>query len=327
MRNFSAISCTEVLVFHVKVTELEDSQQISTLLLIIVNSLSGLVATVGNGLVIWTLIKSTALRAPTYVITGALSILDFLVGIVLQPLWIATVGLPVLKTKNVCEIFYWGFAFWVPVLSSIGALSILTLIAVDRFIAVVFYLHYNRLVNRGHTAVAVAIVLLMNLCISVATYLDKKSTLHFTIISGITWVSYTVMIACYFSIYIALKIKARNNEFINRASLEITKTIALASLVCGVCWLPFSIAMPLVISTTDPDDAKSVLKRMYVYEWFVTLLLSNSALNFGIYYWRNRTMRQEIRLQVRNMFACCFDGHNTAVAPEAVAHDEEEQNI
>ena len=319
MHNFTLVSCGTAQIFEVKVTELEYGQQISALFLIMLNALSGLVASAGNGLVIWTLMKSRVLRGPIYVILGTLSVLDFLVGIFLQPIWIATIGIPVLKSKTVCGFFYWGFALWVPVLSSIGALTILTLIALERFIAVVFYLAYNTLVTRSHAAIAVAAVLIFNLCVSVITYLDSKGTLYFTVISSITGICYTVIISCYFSIYIALK--ARKSLLVNRTSVEITKTIALASLVCGFCWLPFNIAMPLVTRTTDVTDPNSVLKTTFIYEWLGSILLGNSALNFGVYYWRNTTMRREIQFHAKRIFACCLCLRNPSVAPSLQKED------
>ena len=304
MGNFTIVGCGKVLVFHIKDASLGYSQFISSILLITVNIPSSLLATIGNALVIWTFIKSKVLKGPTYVITGALSVLDFLVGIFLQPMFIAAVGLPVLGTKNVCGFYYWGFALWAPVMA-VGSITILALIALDRFIAVRFYLSYSRYVTRFRAAVGVAAVLLMNLSISVISYLDKKGPIYFSVISTVTGISYAIMIGCYCSIYFILKERGSEVRILSRASLEITKTIALASLVCGFCWLPFSIAMPLVSNTTNPKDSKSVLKKMLIYEWLVTLLLGNSALNFAIYYWRNPTMRREIRLQVYELLGCC----------------------
>ena len=309
MPNFSVTSCGKVLVFHVKDAGLEYTQLVSTILLIIVNIPSGLLATIGNALVIWTFLKSKVLKGPTYIITGTLSVLDFLVGIFLQPLFIAGVGEPVLKTKNVCAFYYWGFALWAPVFA-VGSMTILALIAVDRFIAVIFYLSYTRYVTRFRAVVGIATVLLINLSISVLSYLDQKGPIYFTIISTVTGISYTIMTTCYCSIYYFLK--THGSEVLNRASLEITKTIASASLVCGFCWLPFSIAIPLVSRTTNTNDPKSVLKKMLIYEWLVTLMLGNSALNFAIYYWRNTTMRQEIQLHGKALLGCCFSSCSSA---------------
>ena len=313
MANFTVIGCGKVLVFHVENKSLEHSEIISAILLIIVNIPSGLFATVGNALVIWTLIKSKVLKGPTYIFTGALSVLDFLVGIFLQPMFIAAVGFPVLGTKHVCGFYYWGFALWAPVLS-VGSMTILALIAVDRFIAVKCYLSYGTFMTRFRASAAVAVVLFVNLSISVLSYLDKKGPLYFSVISTITGLSYAIMIVCYCIIYSSLK--ARGSKFLSKASLEITKTIALASLVCGLCWLPFSIAMPLVARTTDATDPKSVLKKMFIYEWLVILLLANSALNVGIYCWRNTTMRREIRFQVYAIYnqCLCFNLENVSVA-------------
>ena len=297
MTNFTVTECGSVLIFVVEGAGLEKGQKISATLLIVLNIVTSLCATIGNGLVIFTLIRSKHLKGPTYVLMGTLSVLDFLVGTVLQPMWIAAVGTPVLKTTNVCGFFYWGFALLVPVLSSTGALSVLTLIALDRFISFVFQPKYSRLVTNRRAACSVGIVLLANMIISVTTYLDGKGTIYFIVTSVITWLSYSVMVICYCSILVVLWIRGRG--FVTDPSMEITKTIALASFVCGLCWLPFNIAVPYVLNATNRRDPKSLLRQMYVYEWLGSMLLGNSSLNFGIYYWRNRAIRREIQSQAK----------------------------
>ena len=302
MSNFTVIGCGSAVIFQVKDAGLSRGQKISATLLIIVNTITCLVAVTGNGLVISTLIKSKALKGPTYIITGTLSVLDFLVGAILQPMWIAAVGLPVLNTKNVCGFFYWGFALLVPVLSSIGALTVLTLIAIDRLIAVVFHLQYADLVTNRRAAFSVGIVLVFNFIISVTTYLDGKGTVYFMVISIITWVSYSIMLICYCTILVTVWV--RGKEFVSNTSMAVTKTIGLASVVCGLCWLPFNVAFPHVLATTNPVDPKSLLRKMYVYEWLGTLLLGNSSLNFAIYYWRNKALRLEIQVQAKKIWNC-----------------------
>ena len=100
------VGCGKVLVFHVDDESLEYSQFISVVLLLIVNIPSNLLATFANAVVIWTLTTSKVLKGPINIIAGALSVLDFLIGMFLQSMFIAAVGSPVLKTKNICGFYY-----------------------------------------------------------------------------------------------------------------------------------------------------------------------------------------------------------------------------
>ena len=296
--NFIPITgCGKVAIFFVHSAKHEYVQKVATISSITVNAITALIAVFGNALFLYTVKNSKVLRGPTYILTGALSFLDFFVGIILQPLFILAIGWQFFRTKNVCD-YYWAFSILAPVFAC-GSMTILSLIGIDRFVAVVFPLSYRTIVTRNRAIVGVSIATVINTTCSVLGYLDRKGPIYFTTVSAVTGVSYILMILCYGAI--ALVLKLRRSIFIARATVEITKTIALASVTCGLCWLPFIIILPLVANAINPNDAESLLTTKYVYHWLSSLLMANSALNFGIYFGRSRTIRREIILQLRRM--------------------------
>ena len=119
--------------------------------------MSALIAIFGNALFLFALKNSRVLRGPTYVLTGTLSLLDFLVGLVIQPLFMLAIGWQFLKTENVCEC-YLAMSFMILVMA-FGSMTLLTMIAIDRFVAVVFNLSYRHILTRRRASTVLAFAL------------------------------------------------------------------------------------------------------------------------------------------------------------------------
>ena len=300
--NFIPITgCGKVAIFFVHSAKYEYGQKVATIALMTINAATALIAIFGNALFLYTVKNSKVLRGPTYILTGALSFLDFFVGIVLQPLFILSIGWQFFRMQNVCN-YYWVFSILAPVFAC-GSMTILSLIGIDRFVAVIFPISYRTVVNKSRAIAGIVIATGINVTCGILAYLDHKGPIYFTTVSAVTGVSYILMILCYGTIGLVLKL--RRGIFIARATMEITKTIALASVVCGLCWLPFIIILPFVSNAINPKDAESLLTTMYVYQWLSSFLMVNSALNFGIYLRRNQIIRREIFLQLRKMCRKC----------------------
>ena len=287
--------CGKVAILFVHSAKHGYGQKVATISLIIVNAVTAFIAVFGNALFLYTVKNSKVLRGPTYILTGTLSLLDFFVGIILQPLFILAIGWQFFRTENVCD-YYWVFSILAPIFAC-GSMTILTLIGIDRFVAVVFNLSYRSVVTKNRAISGVVIATVINITCGILAYLDNKGPIYFTTVSAVTGVSYVLMILCYGTIGLVLKL--RKSILIASATMEITKAIALASVVCGLCWLPFIIILPFVSNAINPKDAESLLTTMYVYQWLSSLLMVNSALNFGIYVWRSQIIRREILLQLK----------------------------
>ena len=298
--NFTLIKCGPHFLLRVIYPPLEYGQNISTLFLIIINVLSSCVATLGNGLVLMTLKNSKVLKGPTYTLTATLSTLDFLVGVLLQPIFTSIVGAPIFKTTNLCFIFNWVFRRLAPVLAS-NSLAVLTLIALERLCAVIFPYNYKRVITNFRAALAVGLVILFNFVSDIILKVIGQVQIQRSITTTLRAFDYFIMLTSYISIIIALKTRKRQHG--NKCSIEITKTLALASFVCGFCWLPFIISLPFVKRLSKSQDPGDLVKVINILWWTITLYLGNSAANIAVYCYQNTVMRREMKLQAKGIYA------------------------
>ena len=79
----------------------------------IINALSALIAISGNALFLFTLKNSRVLRGPTYILTGTLSLMDFLVGIIIQPLFILATGKTYMQVSLGNVFVYANSSHWI----------------------------------------------------------------------------------------------------------------------------------------------------------------------------------------------------------------------
>ena len=298
--NFTLILCDQGTVLYVNATDQVYNQKVHSIVLVLINIISSLVATVGNGLVIIAIVRSKLLKGPAFIFAGTLCALDFLVGIILQPLYIIRAGYPIFKTGNACAMYTWGFVTLAYVLAK-NSLTILSVIAVERFCAVLFPIRYKILVTNFRAAVTVAFVLFISLLNDVVLRFTLQTATYRALQSSSLGLCYLIMITCYLSIIINMKIKRA--QFLNKASVEITRTLALATFVCGICWLPFIISFPVVAKLHNPADPNAFVKISHIFTWTTTLTLANSAINVGVYCYKSTTMRSEIWLQISIIYS------------------------
>ena len=298
--NFTLLNCNQDgirRIFYIEDPELKSIQIINAVFLLVVNIPSGLIAAFGNGLVLLTIINSKALKGPTYILTATLSILDFLVGLLVQGIFLGSAAYPIFKNKTACSIWVWVYLNLAQVLTR-NSLSVLALISVERLCAVAFALKYRSLVTKFRTCVAIGCVLSFNIFKDViGKFIGIPTKISTVLLSLGLAVDFGVMIICYVVIGIILKLK--KGQFANKAATEITKTLLMASVACGFCWIPFILSMVLFKRTnpTNPIDL------IYIRSWMNTLVMVNSAFNVALYNHRNTVMRREIKLQAERIIA------------------------
>ena len=297
--NFTIILCGQSNVLHVYFPSREYNQTVNAIFLVLINFLGIFVAAIGNGLVLLSLIRSKLLKGPAYVLTGILCALDFLVAVVLQPLFLVKVGYPIFKTANACNIYVSGFITLTGLTK--GSITILALIALERFFAVTFPLKYKIIATNFRVTVAVCFVLTISFGIDVFARFTAQTLVARILQSASIGVSYLIMVICYLTIIIV--VKAKKGQFLSRVSSEITKTLALASIVCGLCWIPFIFTLPLLSKMNYSSSPNNVLNILNTSNWTMTFVLLNSAINVGLYCYKNSLMRQEICLQVKGMYS------------------------
>ena len=312
--NVTSIRCGPYgILIEVTFAPMEHGQKINAILLIIVNILSSFIAVVGNGLVLITIRNSTELKGPIYTLTAALCTLDFLVGAFLQPIFVSISGARIFKTTNLCGLYVWGYSILAPVLAK-NSLAVLTLIALERFCAVIFPFKYKRIITKFRAALALGFVLSFNFVNDVVFRIAGQVRIYRFITSTVLALNYLIMFISYVSIVIALK--TSNGQLANRASIEITKTVALASCLCGLCWLPFILCIPFIRNLNKSSHPNSLVKVIYIGSWTATLYQVNSAANIAVYCYRNTVLRREIKLQAKGIlsrFVSVFQRTNVTV--------------
>ncbi|XP_072165945.1 galanin receptor type 2-like [Diadema setosum] len=100
------------------------------------------VGIVGNLLVILALLRRKALRHSTDIFIGALALADFLTSVVMIPVPRAQKVPDTIAGALYCKVVYPSYLMWVLIFSSA---YILAGMSVERFVAVVYPLHFNRL--------------------------------------------------------------------------------------------------------------------------------------------------------------------------------------
>ena len=124
-----------------------DSLYITSLVLVVMNCFTAITATLGNGLVILAILTTSSLHSPSIVLLCCLAWTDLLTGLITQPMW--TIKLVARITENYpTSCYHFSKLSVVPALSlSWASLFTLSMINVDRFLALNLHLRYREFVT------------------------------------------------------------------------------------------------------------------------------------------------------------------------------------
>ena len=127
-------------------------------ILCVINAVSSVLSVVSNGLVIVAIRQTSALHHPSYVLLCTLAISDLGVGLLVQPLYIATRVVQLeLTSRNVYCPLGLVYSLAADLFSGLSLFTI-TAISVDRFLAVYLHLRYRVVVTRKRTIALAALL-------------------------------------------------------------------------------------------------------------------------------------------------------------------------
>ena len=120
-----------------------------------------LTSIVGNSLVFAAILRTPSLRSPSFIYLAGLAMSDLLVGLIAQPLFIANEMNTTLRTSLLPDLGH------VTAFFSCGvSLCILSVISVDRFMALHYHMRYPALVTIPRAVYALVLIWLTNALIS-----------------------------------------------------------------------------------------------------------------------------------------------------------------
>ena len=273
-------------------------------------SLSGLAAVIGNAVVLWLFYKTESLQTISNRFLASLCVADFLVGLVIDPTWIAirfaTQPKRTTISKQVINLL------WIH--STAATVFNLCCVSVDRFIAIRFPFRYQDIITKKRCHLVIIMVWLSSSFLPFTRILVDKRTkedLWFSLTFIIFVLPLVVVTLCYFWIFKVAKQQSRritrgnhqNDENTPVRAVQNYKAVKTIGFVLGVfivSWMP-SLVVSVVDYVTANDQCMDHKLAYVVWPWIEAIAFTSSAINPWIYCFRNGEFREALR---RNFQFC-----------------------
>ena len=266
----------------------------------ILNAPVMLLSIIGNALVLVAILRTPSIRSPSVIFLCNLAVSDLLVGLVVEPAYIAeqivrTVTVPQKAVKTMgfagCSVSLWT----------------ITAITVDRFLALHYHLQYPNLMTTSR-AIYTIITIWCIITLFSFSILWSLSIYYFFATFCIT-ICLLVCLVCFIKIYRIvrrhqLQIQVQQQAVENsidtheqqiRQSTRSAKNIFIYFLAMILCYSPFSIVV--IISGFTGVDLKVILTFSF------TVVLMNSSINPFLYCWRMTELRSAV-FKTARLFSC-----------------------
>lgn len=285
----------------------------------ITNGLLSVLATLGNSLVLIIIVKFPSLRTLSNILIFSLALIDVLVGVVVQPAFVVYIA------GKINLVFYCGalLAYLYTEIFCVGlSLITLSLIACERFFAIVYPFKYINYMTKTRLTAIVAVVWAVWFLFNViCRALRVKNDEFFSpIASGVIGFSLILNTALYFKIFkiirrherqihaqnkVSIAIRARDsrknddNSSAQESTLSLrethmARTVAYITGVLVLCYL-----LLMVTSFADMLIEDDALFDHLLYPLAETITFMNSSLNPFLYCWRCRDLREKIWLVLK----------------------------
>ena len=266
----------------------------------ILNASLMLLSILGNALVLVAILRTPSIHSPSVIFLCNLAVSDLLVGLVVQPAYIAE---QIVRTVPALQeaVTAMGFA-------GCGvSLWTMTAITVDRFLALHYHLQYPNLMTTSR-AIYTIVTLWCNITLFSFSILWSQRIYYFLTAFCIT-ICLLVCLVCFIKIYRivrrhqlqihvqqqAVENSTDTNKQQIRQSTRKAKNIFIYFLAMILCYSPFSIAV--FISGFTSIDLKVVAT------FSLTVVLMNSSINPFLFCWRMTELRAAVFKTVK-LFSC-----------------------
>ncbi len=277
----------------------EDNFTPGTIVIIncVVNAPLMLVSILGNALVLAAIIRTPSIRSTSMIMLCSLAVSDLLVGIIVQPIYIAR---ELTKDRFVGHVWQ----MMGPPLTGVS-LSTITAITMDRFLALHYHMRYATLVTKTRVKYTLVIVWLISFLISGFYFWNPH--VHSFLGGAVIIICLIISTFSYIRIYLIVRrhqlhinaqqqaVQSLNPE--NNLNMTRLKRSAMNTFVffiaLMICYFPVYIFFIL----------HGISKKNWQPEWeFATILVfSNSPINPFLYCWRLRELRTAVVKTARQM--------------------------
>ena len=262
------------------------------------------ISIVGNALVLAAIFRTPSLRSPSYVFLSSLAASDLLVGLVVQPLYIANeiTGSSMVSMQNKVGHMTAFFTCGVS-LCTTAAMS------VDRYLALHYHLRYPVLVTTSRVFYTLTIIWLIDFLCASIHFWDIK--LCYLVMAGGIGLCVLVATFSYIKIYRIVcrhlfQIQAQHQQSMpHQASSNTAVTSWIRSKKSAVNTFVFYI---FIIPCYFPKAASLTIYSISPKKWnnvwvfASTVLFLNSSFNPLLYCWRIRELRRVVLNLLRKIF-------------------------
>jgi len=256
-----------------------------------------ILAIIGNTLVLVAILRAYSLLPPSITLLCSLAMSDLLVGLVLQPLYIANAltGNSTLKQAFNTTVF---------AVCGVSLLS-MAVISVDRFLALHYHMRYPRLMTTRRAIYTTATLWIIVFLLSFLTFWTINAYYLASAVSIL--ICLLVSTVCYIKIYFIVKqhhlqihtqqqAVESNATDINQTMLRSTKSVKSTFIYYTVmisCYTPVFVAMAILfISPSHWNEG---------WTFADTVVFMNSSINPVLYCWRLRQLRTAVVKTVRQL--------------------------
>ena len=257
----------------------------------VLNTPSMLISVIGNALVLTAILRTPSLHSPSTVFLCSLAISDLLVGLVLQPIFVAT-GI---KPGNYSLLH----AYDMLALSVCGvSLCAMAAISVDRFLAVYYHMRYPILMTSKRALYTSSTVWFTSIILSCVRFWNKD--IHDLTIAVGTAICLIICSASYIRIYFIVRrhqlqihVQQQAVESLNaehNLNMLRSKRSAINTFIYCICMILcyFPVVVSMFILTIFP--------KRWTRAWSLadSVAFLNSAINPFLYCWRIRELRTAV---------------------------------
>ena len=260
-------------------------------------SFTSLATITGNALVMWLFHKHESLRTISNRFIISLATADILVGLVINPVWIASryvIQPPFISTQSDILDLLW-------IQTTAATTFNLCCVSVDRFIAICFPLRYRHIVTKRtcHFSIISAWVASILLPAFSLIFVSEEN-MEILIPAATFLVPNIIVVFCYAWIFKATRRQIRRirenslqNSSVNHAvkNYKALKTVGMVLGVFIASWMPCLVVS--IVYEVKVDDYCLIVKYFKtVWPWIEAVAFTSSAINPWIYCFRNTDFRE-----------------------------------
>ena len=255
-----------------------------------------LISIVGNTLVLAAILRTSSLRSPSVVLLCSLAVSDLLVGLVVQPVYIANelTNDSLYKIRSITAFF-----------ACAVSLFTITAISVDRFLALHYHMRYPDLMTTHRAMYTSATLWIIAFLLSLLSFWNMDAFYFAAAISIVICLLFSTV--CYKQIYRIVQqhqlqihvqqqavdsMNAENSQNMQRSKKSAINTF-IYYIVMILCYTPSIISMAILGITNIP-----LTKAWNLTD---TVAFLNSAINPFLYCWRLHELRTAVVKASRQM--------------------------